>query len=210
MTPRSKKPMGALFGGLDDQNPFHSPLLEDENSLTDYSLLQQQYEYEQFVNSESSSSESPGNSVVSEPHLKIENDMSAANDNGLPLVDPPGEPWINAFLNFLSRRSPLMENTLSSVDDSSFCSQPNDYNSSMDGEDFVEYKENSSSELDKLINSGGDLSDSLLYSMNGNDLDISGVSPSGSRKRPMSPQNDADEKISKYLAVSTCSQETNL
>lgn len=209
MTPRSRKPvmlMGALFGGLDDQKPFHSPLLEDENSLTDDSLPQQQYE--QFVNSESSSSESAGNSEVSEPQLKIENDISTANDNGLPLVEPPGEPLSNAFLNYLSRRSLLTENMLSSVDDSSFCSQPNDYTSSMDGEDFGEDKENSSSELDKLINmSEGDLSDSMLYCMNGNDLDISGVSPSGSRKRPMSQQNDADEKISKYLAVST---ETNL
>jgi hypothetical protein len=194
--------MGAIFGGL--EKDFHSPLMEDDNSLNDDSVPQPQYE--PFVNSESSS-ESAGNSVVSELRAKSENDISTANDNGLPVVEPLGEPLSHAFLNYLSRRS-LLTDAMSGVDDSSFCSQPNDYNSSLDGEDFEVNKENSSSELDRLINmSEGDLSDSMLYCMNGNELNMNITA--GSRKRPMSSsqQNDADEKISKYLAVST---ETNL
>lgn len=207
MTPRSRKPvmLGTIFGSSDDQKGFHgnfSNVMEDENSMNEDS---NQPQYEQFVNSETSSESSEPTTLRS----KSENDISSANDNGLPSPSTSSitAPLSNAFLKYLDRRSLVTEEN--SVDDSSFCSQPNDYNSSIEeNENSDGNKENhsSSEEYDKLINlSESDMSESMLYCLNGNELNTS-QSPN-SRKRPMLEQNDS-EIAKKIMAISAT--ETNL
>lgn len=165
MTPRSRKPvMLAIFGNSDPKS-----------SQNNISLLLEEHEDENEENT---------NEVkVLQPTT---DDISSANDNGLPIVDTKvsngsssSSSLSSAFREYLNSRGNVIYDQ--PQDDESFSSQPDDFESSSENvtENVTEYQklESSSSsseekaaEIDEILNQSSNMSESLLYCLDGNSV----------------------------------------
>lgn len=227
MTPRSRKPvMLAIFGNSDPKSYQNniSELLEESGEV--------RAENASISATPQLSGDIPLNSLQLDnlPSMS-ESDMSSANDNGLPVVETvlsygstsqsTPESLSSAFMydfnyfliyllknyfsfmtfrEYFNSRGNLVCEPLQ--DDESFSSQPDDFESSNEYQK-LDSSSASSAEIEKLINQSSNMSESLLYCLDGNDVTISSPSPSPEkgRKRQLShsverePSNESLKRL---------------
>ncbi|CRK97579.1 CLUMA_CG010965, isoform A [Clunio marinus] len=188
MTPRSRKPvMLAIFGNSDVksyQNNISELLEESETELQTTSDTQTQ-----------SSGDAPLNSFeLKNIRSKSENDISSANDNGLPVAQPlssygstssssTADSLSSAFKEYFQSRGNIPCEPIQ--DDDSFSSQPDDFESSNEYQKLESSTSSTSNvtvDIDQVLNKS-QLSESLLYCLDGNTEKT--LSPNKTRKRQL-------------------------
>lgn len=195
MTPRSRKPvMLAIFGNSDPKSY--------QNNISE---LLEESEGESEAMTPTSSGEIPlSNLQVNNLRSKSENDISSANDNGLPVVETVGsnssstpESLTSAFRDYIYSRQGMVCDP--SQDDDSFSSQPDDFESSNEYQKLESSNSSSSldktQEIEKIINQSC-MSESLLYCLDGNNVS---PSPSKSRKRHLESSDSSSESLKRPL-----------